>query len=106
MRATKRCLLLAAAVTGVTFAVPQPSSLPAQGVPAAPAPQTAPAPATLRITLEEAKQRALSNNKLLNLAELNAESKAYAVRAAGRTTSPKSSGPPCTSTSTTTWGPS
>jgi outer membrane protein TolC len=39
------------------------------------------APATVRITLEEAKQRALSSNKLLNLASLNAESKAFAVKA-------------------------
>jgi outer membrane protein TolC len=38
-------------------------------------------PATVRITLEEAKQRAISSNKLLNLASLNAESKAFAVKA-------------------------
>jgi outer membrane protein TolC len=48
--------------------------------PATPAPGHAP-PAAVRITLEEAKQRALTNNKLLNLASLNAESKAFAVRA-------------------------
>jgi outer membrane protein TolC len=39
-------------------------------------------PATVRITLDEAKQRALSNSKLLDLANLNAQSKAFAVRAA------------------------
>ena len=39
-------------------------------------------PATLRITLEEAKQRALSSNKLLHLAALNAEGKVFAVKAA------------------------
>jgi outer membrane protein TolC len=36
----------------------------------------------VRITLEEAKQRALASNKLLNIGALNAESKAFAVRAA------------------------
>src|SRR5947208_2878415 len=39
-------------------------------------------PAVMHLTLEDAKQRALHNNKLLNLASLNAESKAFAVRAA------------------------
>jgi outer membrane protein TolC len=39
-------------------------------------------PAVMRLTLEEAKQRALANNKLLNIGSLNAESKAFAVRAA------------------------
>jgi outer membrane protein TolC len=38
-------------------------------------------PASVRITLEEAKTRALANNKLLNLAALNVESKGYAIRA-------------------------
>jgi outer membrane protein assembly factor BamB len=33
------------------------------------------------LSLEEAKQRALANSKLLNLASLNAESKAFAVKA-------------------------
>jgi outer membrane protein TolC len=44
-------------------------------------PANAPA-ATLRLTLDEAKQRALANSKLLNLAALNAQSKEFAVRAA------------------------
>src|SRR5262249_6261387 len=39
-------------------------------------------PAAMRITLEEAKQRALANNKLLNLATLNVEAKGYTIRAA------------------------
>src|SRR3954468_5072175 len=39
-------------------------------------------PAAVRITLEEAKQRALANNKLLNIGGLNAESKAFAIKAA------------------------
>ncbi len=46
-----------------------------------PPPGNAP-PAVLRLTLDEAKQRALANNKLLNLASLNADSKAFAIRAA------------------------
>jgi outer membrane protein TolC len=36
----------------------------------------------MRITLDEAKERALAASKLLNLAALNAESKAYAIKAA------------------------
>jgi len=36
---------------------------------------------TMRLTFEEAKQRALANSKLLNLASLNAQSKQFAVRA-------------------------
>ncbi len=39
------------------------------------------APTPVRITLQEAKQRAISSNKLLNLASLNAESKSFAVKA-------------------------
>jgi outer membrane protein TolC len=48
--------------------------------PHAAVPANAP-PAAVRLTLEEAKQRALANNKLLNLAALNVESKGYAIRA-------------------------
>jgi outer membrane protein TolC len=40
-----------------------------------------PPPATLKITLEEAKERALSSNKLLNLAGMNVQAKGFAVRA-------------------------
>jgi outer membrane protein TolC len=36
----------------------------------------------LHLTLEDAKQRALANNKLLNLAGMNAQSKAFAIKAA------------------------
>jgi outer membrane protein TolC len=60
-----------------SFGTPIASSLPA----ATSAPENA-SPAVMRITLEEAKQRALANNKLLNLASLNAEAKAYAIKAA------------------------
>ncbi len=47
----------------------------------APVPVNA-APAVVHITLDEAKARALGNNQLLNLAALNAQSKAFAVKAA------------------------
>ena len=39
-------------------------------------------PAGVRLTLEEAEQQALAKNKLLNLAVLNIEAKAYAIKAA------------------------
>src|SRR5436309_117758 len=65
------CLAIVLAAPFASAAVAQVPS------PAAPA-----APAVYRLTLEEAKQRVLANNKLLNLAQLNAESKAFAVRAA------------------------
>jgi outer membrane protein TolC len=44
------------------------------------------------LTLEEAKQRALNNSKLLNLAAMNAESKAFAVKAAQADYFPKVAG--------------
>ena len=43
--------------------------------------QVVAAPATLHLTLDEIKQRILSDNKLLHLAALNVQSKGYAVRA-------------------------
>jgi outer membrane protein TolC len=49
---------------------------------AAQAPPPGVPPTAVRITLEEAKQRVLANNKLLNLAALNVEAKGYAIRAA------------------------
>jgi outer membrane protein TolC len=48
---------------------------------AAPPDATPAAPATMRLTLDEAKQRALSNSKVLALATMNAQSKDYATRA-------------------------
>jgi len=54
----------------------------AQGPPAGAVPAPPAAPSVVRLTLEEAKHRALSNNKLINLATLNAEGKAFAVKAA------------------------
>jgi outer membrane protein TolC len=52
----------------------------AQGPPAA-AGKVPLTPATLRLTLEEAKERALSSNKLLGLAGMNVQAKGFAVRA-------------------------
>ena len=60
-----------------------------------PAPAAVPAnapPAVVHMTLEEAKQRAIGNSKLLNLAALNAESKAFAVKAAQADYFPKMTG--------------
>jgi outer membrane protein len=58
----------------------------AQPVKTAPPPSPAelppPTPASVRITIDEAKQRALANNKLLNIGGLNADAKAFAVNAA------------------------
>lgn len=68
-------LLLTLCLTGLAA-----SPLAAQDAPAGSAgPGSCP---TTRLTLEDAKQRALANSKLLNLATLNAESKAFAVKAA------------------------
>ena len=80
MRNGKWGVLLAAALAAVPLGGVG-SDVSAQGVPAQlPQPGQAP-PAALRITLDEAKQRALDSSKLLNLASLNAESKAFAVKA-------------------------
>jgi outer membrane protein TolC len=100
----RRNTLLTAALAGVCLAglagspraaqdPPVTISIPPKDAPAtitipahdAPVANTLPAkapPATMRFTLEEAKQRALTSSKLLNLAALNAQSKEYAIRAA------------------------
>jgi outer membrane protein TolC len=52
------------------------------GTPAAPAVLPATAPNTARLTLDEVKQRVLANNKLLQLAAANVQSKGYAIRVA------------------------
>jgi outer membrane protein TolC len=78
----------AKATLGKPTTLPAPGPGPGQatglGKPATlPAPGPGPGPAAgMRLTLDEAKQRALSNNKLLNLAALNAEGKTYAIKAA------------------------
>ncbi len=92
MRNRNRSVLLLAA-----FSAAQLTSLGAARVAAADAPAPAPVPANtppavVHLTLEEAKQRALGNSKLLNLAALNAESKAFAVKAAQADYFPKMTG--------------
>jgi outer membrane protein len=78
----QRSILLSAFLTALCGAGIAASPVAAQETAANPAsPGNAP-PAAVRITLEEAKQRALTNNKLLNLGALNAESKAFAIKAA------------------------
>ena len=47
------------------------------------------------MTFEEAKQRALASSKLLNMAGLNAQEKAFAVRAMQADYFPKVSGSSC-----------
>jgi outer membrane protein TolC len=67
----RRALLLAAFAIGI-FSI---------GLRAGPPPADAPAAAAQRLTLDEIRQRVLNNNKLLQLAALNVESKGYAARA-------------------------
>ena len=54
----------------------------AQESPANTSPPSTSAPGTVRLTLDEIKERVLADNKLLNLAALNIQSKGYATRAA------------------------
>ena len=58
------------------------SGVSAQPVRAKLGPPESVAQSVVQLTLDEAKQRALANNKLLNLASMNAEAKSYAVKAA------------------------
>jgi hypothetical protein len=62
----------------------------AQEAPPATAPQQC--PAAMRITLEEAKERALNASKLLTIGSLNVESKAFAVKAVQADYFPKVTG--------------
>jgi outer membrane protein TolC len=68
--------------------IPAPVAAPPAGPGATPAPAAGPPAASgpagnvYHLTLEEAKQRALGNSKLINLAGLNVDSKGYVVRAA------------------------
>jgi outer membrane protein TolC len=66
---------LLASLTALYLAGRAAAPLLAQGPPPAP-------PAVVHLTLEEAKQRALANNKLLNLAALNVQAKGFAIKAA------------------------
>jgi outer membrane protein TolC len=77
----KWCVLLSAALAAVHLGAVGAGRLEAQEAPThLPHAVQAP-PAAMRLTLEEAKQRALDSSKLLQLANLNAESKAFAVKA-------------------------
>jgi len=78
--------------SGVCLAGLAVSSVAGQDVPAkVPMAENSP-PGSMRLTLEEAKQRALANNKLLNLAALNVEAKGFAIRAAKANYFPQISG--------------
>jgi outer membrane protein TolC len=68
------------------------SRLPAQEAPANAPPPHAAAPATVRLTLDEIKNRVLADNKLLHLAALNVQSKGYATRAVQANYFPQISG--------------
>jgi outer membrane protein len=70
-------VVMTAAHVGFTslFSLAQEPCVPACATEGAPA-------AAKRLTLEEAKERALAMSKLLNLASLNAQSKAYAIKVA------------------------
>ena len=82
MHSRKRSILLSVALTASHIAGFGVARAAAEGPPAnAPAAVSVPA-SVVHLTLDEAKQRALANNKLLNLAALNAQSKAFAVKAA------------------------
>ena len=79
--APRKCVPLLAAIFACLPVTYRTATLAAQELPA-PTPSAPEVPATRRITIDEAKERALSASKLLNLATLNAESKAYAIKAA------------------------
>ncbi len=90
-KAPRRCVPLLAALFVFFMVTHRTATLAAQELPAplAAAPE---APAARRLTLEEAKERALTSSKLLNLAAMNAEGKAYAIKAARADYFPKISG--------------
>jgi outer membrane protein len=75
-------LWLAFAFTVPPIGFASPSHLWAQNPPVPGSSAEGASPAAKRLTLEEAKERALATSKLLNLASLNAQSKAYAIKVA------------------------
>jgi outer membrane protein TolC len=85
-------MLLSASLTILSLAWLPASPGRAADAPANAAVSGAVPPQTMTLTLEEAKQRALNNSKLLNLAAMNAESKAFAVKAAQADYFPKMTG--------------
>ena len=76
-KAFRRAFLTSVCLAGL-FALPSA----AQEAPAQAAPPSTTFPGTVRLTLDEIKERVLADNKLLNLAALNVQSKGYATRAA------------------------
>jgi outer membrane protein len=76
-----RAFLLAAVLLAYLSPIPCSVCANAQDQLPSPTPEGTTPPAH-RLTLEEAKERALAANKLLNLASLNAQAKAYAIKAA------------------------
>ncbi|HEV3261154.1 MAG TPA: TolC family protein [Gemmataceae bacterium] len=82
MKKGHRNTLLSASLTALCLAGLPATPASAQEAPATITFQEDAPPAAVRLTLEEAKQRALANNKLLNIGGLNAEGKAFAVKAA------------------------
>jgi outer membrane protein TolC len=82
MIAVRRAVLLGAALTSVSVAAlgTAPAADPVK--PAQDPPPGNAAPAKMRLTLDEIKQRVLADNKLLQLAARNVQSKGYATRAA------------------------
>jgi outer membrane protein TolC len=82
MNSTRCHPLLSASLTAVCLAALQAAPLAAQGPGPETLPPSASSPAAVRLTLEEAKQKALASSKLLSLAALNAESKTFAIKAA------------------------
>ncbi len=91
MRQSNRWILFSAILTAAFLMGGESAQLGAEE-PASISPPWNVAPTTLRLTLQEAKERALANNKLLNLATLNAESKAFAIKAARADYFPKVAG--------------
>src|SRR5438105_3861855 len=76
----KNTLLSASLIASFLTGLPV-TPIAAQDAPAKVVPPSNPPPAVLKLTLDEAKERVLSNNKLLALAAHNVQSKEYATRA-------------------------
>ena len=85
MRTRTGCALVSPGLLGLFFAGLMPPALAAQEVPA---PEASP-PAAHRLTLEQARDLALANNKQLQLGRLNIQGKQIAVRAEARDYFPK-----------------
>ena len=92
MRARNQSLWLTLELISLYVGFLSPSQLWAQGLPVPGSPTDEVTSATKHLTLEEAKERALSSSKLLNLASLNAQSKAYAIKVARSDYFPKVTG--------------